>query len=237
MTTSETTCKAWYDQSYSHSGFAAQRRYPNEELLRFFGRHYFPLPPEQRRLTRALEVGCGSGANLWMMVREGFDAHGIDLSAEAIRLCQILLQGGPGARLSVASMTACPYRAVGFDIVADVFSSYCLDEMAFATFLDEVSRLLRPGGHFFSYAPSKNSDLFKKPGPARRIDASTIDGIRRQGAPFYGNFYPFRFIAGDEYEAALGRRSLQTIYNERVGRTYNNGTEYFEFVVVVAQKK
>jgi len=74
-------CKNWYDDSYRSGGFSSQRRYPNEELLRFFGRHYFLLPPEQRRKIRILEVGCGSGANLWMIAREGFEAHGIDLSS------------------------------------------------------------------------------------------------------------------------------------------------------------
>jgi SAM-dependent methyltransferase len=229
--------KNWYDKSYVHSGFSAQRRYPNEELLRFFGRHYFSMPAEQRSATRILEMGCGSGANLWVIAREGFDAHGIDLSPEAIGLCtQMLESWGATATLNAASMTACPYPEGCFDAVVDVFSSYCLDEAGFSTFLYEVSRLLRPGGRFFSYSPSKGSDAFRDPGPSRCIDPSTLDGIYRKTAPFYGNYYPFRFINGEEYEAALAARSLRTIYNETVGRSYNGGKEYFEFVVIVAEK-
>ena len=79
-------CKEWYDHSYQHDGLKAQRLYPNEELLRFFGRHYFPLPREQRHSIRVLEAGCGAGPNLWMIAREGFDAHGVELSPAAVDL-------------------------------------------------------------------------------------------------------------------------------------------------------
>jgi SAM-dependent methyltransferase len=230
--------RAWYNKSYIESGFSAQRRYPNEELLRFFGRHYFSIPKEQRRAVRALEMGCGSGANLWMIAHEGFEAHGIDLSPEAISLCAAMLEHWRvSATLMVGSMTACPYPASYFDVVADVFSSYCLDESGFAEFIAEASRLLRPGGRFFSFSPSKTSDAFRNPGPSRHIDASTLDGIRRETSPYYGNDYPFRFIDGEEYRLALEAHGMRVVYNERIGRSYNDGKEYFEFVVVVAEKK
>jgi len=227
----------WYDHSYSQSGLSAQRRYPNEELLRFLGRHYFSVPRAQRSAIRMLELGCGSGANLWMIAREGFDAHGIDLSSEAIHLCRQMLESwGVSATLNAGSMTACPYTAGHFDALLDVFSSYCLDESGFTKFLDEVSRLLRPGGRFFSYSPSKASDAFRDPGPSRRIDASTLDGIHRETSPYFGNSYPYRFISGQEYQEALGARGIRTVYSEKVGRTYNNGKEYFEFIVIVGER-
>lgn len=229
--------KAWYEASYEHGSFSAQRRYPNEELLRFFGRHYFSLPPERRAEVQVLEMGCGSGANLWMLAREGFDAHGIDQSPEGIALCAKMLEHwGTQATLKVGDMTSVPYPAGSFDVVVDVFSSYCLDEAAFARFLAEVVRLLRPGGRFFSYSPSKGSDAFKNPGPARRIDASTLDGIRRADSPYAGNLYPFRFISRDEYASALGNCGLRVTYSEVCGRTYRGGEEYFEYVVIVGER-
>jgi SAM-dependent methyltransferase len=230
-------CKSWHDASYLRSGFAAQRLYPNEELLRFFGRHYFPLSPEVRRSVRILEAGCGSGANLWMIAREGFDAHGIELSPAGVELCEkILAHWDTTATVKIGNMTAVPYPDRTFDAVVDVFSSYCLDERGFALFLDEVKRLLRPNGRFFSYAPCKASDAYRNPGSSRLIDASTLDGIRRKGAAYYGNLYPFRFITPEEYAAALELRGLRVAYNETVGRTYRGRLEYFEFVVVVGEK-
>jgi cyclopropane fatty-acyl-phospholipid synthase-like methyltransferase len=232
------TTKVWYDEVYAREGFAAQRRYPNEELLRFMGRHFFGIDPGQRRRIAILEVGCGSGANLWMIAREGFDAYGLDLSKEALLLCQTMLKAWQTeASLSAGSMTAMPYGDGKFDAVIDIFSSYCIAEADFSRYLDEVSRLLKPGGRYFSYAPSKNSDAFTNCAPARKIDASTLDGLRRETSPYCGNAYPFRFIARPEYEESLRARGFLITQNEQVGRTYRNGAEYFEFVSIAAQKQ
>ena len=184
--------------------------YPNEELLRFFGAYYFALTPEVRKRVRVLEVGCGSGANLWMIAREGFEAHGIDLSPEGLMLCeQMLRKWDTAASLKQGDMTVLDYENGFFDVVVDVFSSYCMPEKQFDRFLDEVSRVLKPGGRFFSYHPSKNSDAFRDPGPARLIDASTLDGIRRPTSPYYPQDYPFHFIDPDEFATMLKQSWLQ----------------------------
>jgi SAM-dependent methyltransferase len=230
-------CRAWYEQSYAAGGFTAQRRYPNEELLRFLGRHYFGLPMAARRSLRVLEIGCGSGANLWSIAREGFDSYGIDLSLEGVRLCRRMLgEWQASARLCVADMTSLPFAEASFDVVADVFSAYCLPETGFARLLDEVRRVLRPGGRFFSYTPSKASDAFRDPGDVPHIDGSTVLGIRRADAAYAGNLYPFRFIAPEEYASALEARGMRVGYRETVGRTYRAGAEYFAFVVVVGER-
>ena len=229
--------KCYYEDLYSREGFAAQRRYPAEELSRFMGRHYFGLPPSSRGGIRILEVGCGLGANLWMIAREGFDAYGVDLSAEAIHLCGDLLASyGVTAELRVADMTNTPFDSGYFDAVVDIYSACCFDSNGFAMFVDEVARLLKPSGRFFSYTPSKKSDAFLNYAPAVKLDGSTLDGIRRADSPYYGNNYPFRFTTGAEYAHALAKRGLRTIYNETVGRTYRSGAEYFEFIAIAAEK-
>ena len=78
--------KSWYEKSYKNSGFKAQRRYPNEELLRFLGTNFFNKDATDRKNIKVLEVGCGSCPNLWMIAKEGFDAYGLDLSDESLKL-------------------------------------------------------------------------------------------------------------------------------------------------------
>jgi ubiquinone/menaquinone biosynthesis C-methylase UbiE len=229
--------KSFYDRSYRLHGFAAQRMYPNEELLRFFGTYYFPLAASDRRRVRVLEAGCGSGANLWMVAREGFEAHGTDLSVEGLALCEeMLARWGTSASLAQGDMTSLRYQDHHFDVVLDVFASYCLPESEFAEFLDEAVRVLKPGGRFFCYTPSKNSDAFRSPGPARWIDGSTLDGILRETSPYFPQDYPFRFIRPDELAEMLVDRGLKVLRNERIGRTYGNEAEYFEFVSAHAEK-
>lgn len=228
----------FHDQTYRALGFQAQRRYPNEEMLRFMGRKLFPIRKELRRQIDVLEVGCGSGANLWAIAREGFRTCGLDLSAEGVKLCrQMLTSWGYDAELHVGDMAALDFADGRFTAVLDVFSSYCLTEAVFQTYLAGVARVLKPGGLYFSYTPSKNSDVFKQAGPADKLDASTLDGIRRPDAPFSGNLYPFRFISPDEYAAQLDQAGFDVEYCETLGRTYRNGAEYFEFVVIQGVKR
>lgn len=237
MTSENIVAARWYDRSYSSSGFSAQRRYPNEELLRFLGRNYFHLPINKRKSIRALEVGCGSGANIWTIAREGFDTFGLDLSPGGIDLCtQMLGRWGTTASLEVGDMTAMPYPNHFFDIIVDVFSSNCLTESGFAQFLQETHRLLKPNGRFFVFTPSKASDAFKHRTPSTLLDPSTLNGIRRETSPYFGNSYPFRFITTDEMRAALMSAGLTVTYLETVGRTYRGLSEYFEFVVAEATK-
>lgn len=229
--------RRFYEGSYRQLGFGAQRMYPNEELLRFFGSYYFQLPFGERGKVRVLEVGCGSGANLWMIAREGFEAHGLDLSEEALALCRLMLERWQvAATLTHASMTAIAYPDAHFDVVVDVFSANCMHEADFAIFLDEMTRVLKPGGRFFSYTPSKNNDSFRDPGPSRFLDASTLDGLHRKTSPFYGQNYPFRFTEPEELQALLAARGFTVPRNERIGRTYRNRAEYFEFTSLHAEK-
>jgi SAM-dependent methyltransferase len=228
----------WYNDNYRTAGLRAQRFYPNEELLRFFGRHFFhSTSHEDRSALRVLEIGCGTCANLWMVAREGFDAYGIDLSEEAIRLGrETLARWETSATLKVGSMTAIPFPDEQFDVVCDVLSSCCLIERDLETCLAQVSRVLRPGGLFFSYTFSAESDAFKNHSPSQKLDDWTLDGVRRPGSPYEGNLYPFRFTTPQRYSLLLDAAGLEVRYMETIGRTYNSRTEYFEYIGVTAVK-
>jgi cyclopropane fatty-acyl-phospholipid synthase-like methyltransferase len=218
----------FYEGSYGSAGLDAQRRYPNEELCRFMGRHYFRMKLGNRRNVRILEAGCGSGSNLWMIAREGFDAHGFDFSPTSIELCkQMLANHGVTAELKVGDMASMPYPAACFDAIVDVFSSYCLDDAGHASFLDGVQRLLKPGGRFFILTPGKGSTDWIGPGNVREAPGSP--------RVYPNNVYPFRYTSVDELAADLEARGLTVTGAETLRRTYEKGTTVFEFVVIEAQ--
>lgn len=232
------TVRNAYEDSYRSEGFGAQRRYPNEELCRFIGRNFSKMPKEDRKDIRVLEVGCGSGANMWMLAREGLDAHGLDLSEESLKLCQQMLDMyNVKADLQSGDMMDLPYETSSFDVIVDIFSSNCLNEEDHKQFIAEVARVLKPGGLFFSYTPSKASDAFINYAPAQLIDESTLDGVKRTDSPYVGNLYPFRFTTNAEYSAVLDSEGFELISNERIGRTYRKGEEYFEYIVIEGRYK
>jgi ubiquinone/menaquinone biosynthesis C-methylase UbiE len=226
---------AFNDRTYQSRGFEAQRRYPNEEFLRFMGTHYFGVSLESRKSIRVLEVGCGSGSNLWMVAREGFEAHGLDLSAEGISLCREMLRNWEcSAILRQGDMTRLDYPDRYFDVIADVFSSYSLVERDFRSFLREAARVIKPGGRLFMYTPSKSSDAFLNFEPATKLDEGTLSGIERKTSAYYPQHYPFRFVDAVEFANELTVLGFGVTSLERIGRTYRSGDEYFEFLSVHA---
>ena len=228
----------FYDHMYKESGLDAQRRYPNEELCRFIEGCFSHYSHEQRKNIKILETGCGSGAHLWMLAKEGFDTYGIDLSQEALLLCQTMLDRyGVCAHLSCQNMADMSFFEAEFDVVLDVFSSYCLTKTQGEKYLKKVKEILRPGGFFFSYFPSKKSDAYQDRGQVHMIDADTLDSVSGRSAPFSPQLYPCRFLYPREYERALIGLGFDLYYSETVGKTYHQGKVFFEFIVIVGKKR
>ena len=146
--------KNFYNNLYLKKGVNAQRKYPNEELSRFMGRNLFHLPMKERKNIKILETGCGSGGNIGMISREGFDTYGLDNSINAINVCKKSLKSqNLRANLKVLDMSHLDYKKNSIDFVVDIFSSCCLKQLDGLKYLREVHKILKKGGTFFSYFP------------------------------------------------------------------------------------
>ncbi|MBF0561187.1 MAG: class I SAM-dependent methyltransferase [Alphaproteobacteria bacterium] len=146
MTTEDGWDQAW-DTVFSAREWG---RYPPEDLVRFIARSYGGST--DRRQVRILELGCGPGANLWYLAREGFQVYGVDGSAVAIdRAGQRLAAEGLSADLRVGDVAriAASYPPDSFDAIIDIA---CLQHAALdvRTVLDQAHALLRRGGQMFA---------------------------------------------------------------------------------------
>ena len=95
---------------------------------------------------RLLDVGCGTGYNLgWL--KEWGEAHGIEPSPEGLALC-----AASGVSVVSGGVEALPYPDQHFDLVTafDVIEHVADDIGA----LNEMRRVLRPGGWLLIYTPS-----------------------------------------------------------------------------------
>jgi 2-polyprenyl-3-methyl-5-hydroxy-6-metoxy-1,4-benzoquinol methylase len=99
-------------------------RYPPEHIIRFIARTFSDA--RDRSTIRLLEIGCGPGANLWFMAREGFSVCGIDGSATAIhRARQRLTEDGLAADLRIRDYAQLPWPESAFDGAIENVSLYC----------------------------------------------------------------------------------------------------------------
>jgi ubiquinone/menaquinone biosynthesis C-methylase UbiE len=140
------------------------------------------------------------------------------------------------AELKQGNFLDLPFKSKSFDVVIDVFSMYCVNHNDFLIALDEVYRVLKKDGSFFSYTPGQSSDAFKNYLPAEKIDKWTLNGIFRKDSPFFGNHYPFHFWKKEHYKKALINKGFSVNYLETVQRSYCRGQDNFEHIVVHAKK-
>jgi SAM-dependent methyltransferase len=94
---------------------------------------------------QVLEVGCGRGGGS-AFVFERFapsSMTGIDLARTAIERCR-RRYGRPGLTFRTGDAQQLPFPDASFDAVVNVESSHCYPDVS--RFLDEVVRVLRPGG-------------------------------------------------------------------------------------------
>ena len=213
----------------------AQRSYPNEALIQFVASRFFSLSDVQRKQIRVLEVGCGTGANLWMMAKEGMQVHGLDSSATALDLAHHHLVGkwNVSAELKQGSFTDLPYDDSAFDAVVDVVSLQHLSLEDSRQSLIEISRVLKPGGEFFSYRLSDHSVMFSGT-EVRRVDAATLLNIDDPAMPLANNG-PISFWSPSLARMMYDQAGMELVSSERVGRTYSNGS-YVEYLALVSKR-
>lgn len=128
---------------------AAEQRHFWYRGFRCFMRPILAAATRGERPRRLLDAGCGTGANLGFLAEFGA-AYGFDLTLSG------LVRGrGYGAR-RVACANACrmPFPAAAFDVVTSFDVLYCLDDAEERATIDEMFRVLRPGGHALVSVPA-----------------------------------------------------------------------------------
>jgi ubiquinone/menaquinone biosynthesis C-methylase UbiE len=98
-----------------------------------------------RGFDRALDIGCGSGLQLFRLQRLAHEVVGIDISEGLLDVAREKFKRYPHIHLEMADATALPYEDASFDCVncyGEVFSHI----QDCATALRESSRVLKKGG-------------------------------------------------------------------------------------------
>jgi len=131
-------------------------KYPNEEFVRFIGKNYFFHNFDARKNIRILEIGCGQGANLWFIAKEGFDVYGIDISQLAIqKTSRYLANLNLNANLKVVDMKNTNYPDAFFDVIFDCAAIQHSSFTDHKVIYDEIFRLLKPNGRFWTFHVTK----------------------------------------------------------------------------------
>jgi SAM-dependent methyltransferase len=202
-------------------------KYPPEHVVRFVAANFYGA--SDRAAIRLLEIGCGPGANVWFMAREGFGVAAIDGSPTAIHLAQHRLgQEKLSADLRVGDFSQLPWPSDTFDGAVENVSLCCNRSNVVARALGEVQRVLKPGAPFLSSFFSDRtwgSDLGVEVEPHGRENIAE--------GPF----------AGIGFCLFLNRVRVEELFSgfaavgvERVSRTMGNEQHLIEQFVVTCRK-
>lgn len=109
---------------------------------------------------RVLDAGCGFGRNLVYLLREGCEASAVDTNEQAVEHVR-RLAGSLGNRSPAENFRIAPLEQIPFsDAVADVVICCAVLHFArnlqhFLAMLNELWRVLRPGGTLFCRLASR----------------------------------------------------------------------------------
>jgi SAM-dependent methyltransferase len=129
----------------SHEIRLHQLVYPDERVVVFLAKNYRDRNANKQQC--ALDVGCGSGRHLRLLLDYGFQSYGIDYSEDAIDVARNLVDKHPLFKeLKAVDLAACLYPDSFFQVVicwGEIFLRP-LNEML--KDLQIIHRLLSPGG-------------------------------------------------------------------------------------------
>ncbi len=106
------------------------------------------------RGMRVVDAGCGFGRNLVYLLREGCEVFGVDLDPEAIAHSRALaLELQPNAKpenFQVSPVESMPFPNNSADVVlCNSVLHFARDDHHFLSMVEELWRVLRPGGMLF----------------------------------------------------------------------------------------
>jgi ubiquinone/menaquinone biosynthesis C-methylase UbiE len=135
-----------WDKNYNSGRF---NMYPFDSIVSFIFKNFGML--KKRSTIKILEVGCGGGNNLVMLSNEGFDFYALDASLKSLDIVKKRLNGKfDSQKIKHGFFTNIPFENNFFDAVIDRASVGCNLSKDLPDIFNEIHRVLKPSGKFFS---------------------------------------------------------------------------------------
>lgn len=207
----------WAD-FYARRGTAG--RYPTEWVVRTLAGGNYPglkLDKAGYRGARILDMGCGDGRNLPLLLDLGFEVHACEISPQIVKDLEALSQElhWP-VRFAVGLNTHLPYPDRNFDYLLCCASCYYLDGTAtWPAVRKELARTVKPGGLLIANFPDENNFIL-------------ADSVRLPDGSLRITRDPYGLRNGSRFVAANNTTDLRTLLEPEF-RVLANGHQDDDF--------
>lgn len=218
-----------FDSDWSHiHEQRAWGKYPAEEVIRFVCRNY----KINRHETRLLDLGCGAGANTWFLAREGFNTLAFDGAFAAVSKARDLCnQSGVEAGIFQADAGILPIKSNSIDGVIDSATITSNSRNGVKAILNEVYRVLKPGGKIFS------TSLFTRAmtgyGTGQQVDQHSFRNMTEGPLTNIGTVH---FFTKSEIQSLWHSAGFKNLCIDRSLRTDCNSSIKISYYLVSATK-
>lgn len=231
----------WEDRIYSQG--KQVNKYPYGELISVFfnSLKFLDSNTIDKSAIKVLELGCGTGNNLWFFSELGFDTYGIDGSQRACDLANNLCQKrGVKVNVQKAYFDNLPFENQSVDIVVDREATYCGTLKSVKNCWKEVNRVLKRGGLVISFMFSDQSldcirlkqGLFK----GTEIESNTFKDVEQgafahSGTIHFATFEELFQIFDFCDIKVVSQHSSKILYNVVESKFY-----YDEYIIIGVKK-
>jgi SAM-dependent methyltransferase len=138
-------------------------KYPALAVVRFIARNFYSHSLSDRKNIKILEVGSGTGANLWFCAREGFSVYALDGSKNAVERMNDRFHIDKLDGQLIKSLVGDYHDTLdsiennSIDAVIDVESLCCNKYSRTKSTIEKVFTKLKVGGKFLSVTFSDGS--------------------------------------------------------------------------------
>lgn len=145
------------------------------------------LPALQERGARALDLGCGVGRHSLFLARQGFDVTAMDGSPAGLDYARAqAAEAGLEITFAEGFMTDLPFADAAFDYILSWNVIYHGDGPVVRRAIDEIRRVLRPGGLYQGTMLSKRHGNF---GLGREVAPDTWQDDAADSDKSHPHFY------------------------------------------------
>ena len=119
---------------------------------------YFKLLENKKNKSKLLEIGAGTGQNTGFLIDMSYEVCATDISLEFLEVMNKKFHGCINFYTQYADMEKLPFTEESFDVVCSAGSlSYGDNEIV----MNEIYRVLKPGGMFIAVDSLNNNPIYK----------------------------------------------------------------------------